>query len=43
MDCWVYQEIIWETRPDFVVELGVMIGGATHFRQHPGPTWATAR
>ncbi len=31
MDCWVYQEIIWETRPDFVVELGVMFGGATHF------------
>jgi cephalosporin hydroxylase len=31
MDCWVYQEIIWETRPDYVVELGVMFGGATHF------------
>jgi cephalosporin hydroxylase len=31
MDCWVYQEIIWETKPDFVVELGVMFGGATHF------------
>ena len=31
MDCWVYQEIIWETHPDFVIELGVMFGGATHF------------
>lgn len=31
MDCWVYQEIIWETRPDLVIELGVMFGGATHF------------
>jgi cephalosporin hydroxylase len=31
MDCWVYQEIIHETRPDYVVELGVMFGGATHF------------
>ncbi len=31
MDCWVYQEILWETRPDFVIELGVMFGGATHF------------
>lgn len=30
-DCWVYQEIIWETKPDFVIELGVMFGGATHF------------
>lgn len=31
MDCWVYQEIIWATRPDYVIELGVMFGGATHF------------
>jgi cephalosporin hydroxylase len=31
MDCWVYQEMIWETRPDYVIELGVMFGGATHF------------
>jgi cephalosporin hydroxylase len=31
MDCWVYQEIIWETKPDYVIELGVMFGGATHF------------
>lgn len=30
-DCWVYQEIIFSTRPDFVIELGVMFGGATHF------------
>ena len=30
-DCWSYQEIIWETRPDYVIELGVMFGGATHF------------
>ncbi len=30
-DCWVYQEIIYETRPDYVIELGVMFGGATHF------------
>jgi cephalosporin hydroxylase len=30
-DCWVYQEIIWETRPDFVIELGVTAGGSAHF------------
>lgn len=30
-DCWVYQEIIFETRPEVIVELGVMFGGATHF------------
>src|SRR5436305_7866433 len=30
-DCWVYQEIIYETRPDVILELGVMFGGATHF------------
>lgn len=31
MDCWAYQELIWETKPDYVIELGVMFGGATHF------------
>lgn len=31
MDCWIYQEILWRTRPDFVIELGVMFGGASHF------------
>lgn len=31
MDCWVYQEILWRTRPDYVIELGVMFGGASHF------------
>lgn len=30
-DCWIYQEIVWETRPDVIVELGVMFGGASHF------------
>ena len=30
-DCWVYQEIIFETKPDVIIELGVMFGGATHF------------
>ncbi len=30
-DCWVYQEIIWQTRPDVVIELGVMFGGSAHF------------
>jgi cephalosporin hydroxylase len=31
MDCWMYQELIYETKPDYVIELGVMFGGATHF------------
>lgn len=30
-DCWIYQEIIWETKPDVVLEFGVMFGGASHF------------
>jgi len=30
-DCWLYQEIIFDTKPDVVIELGVMFGGATHF------------
>lgn len=32
LDCWVYQEIIAETRPDVLLELGVAFGGsATYF------------
>lgn len=30
-DCWIYQEIIHEVKPDVVLELGVMFGGASHF------------
>ena len=30
-DCWVYQEIIYETKPDIILELGVMFGGGSHF------------
>jgi len=30
-DCWIYQEIIYETKPDVILELGIMFGGATHF------------
>lgn len=30
-DCWIYQEIIWETKPDVIIELGVMFGGASHY------------
>ncbi len=28
MDLWVYQEVIFETRPDLIVELGTNAGGA---------------
>jgi cephalosporin hydroxylase len=27
MDCWVYQEILYETQPEVVVELGIAYGG----------------
>lgn len=30
-DCWIYQEIIYNVRPDVILELGVMFGGASHF------------
>ncbi|HEY2846597.1 MAG TPA: CmcI family methyltransferase [Pyrinomonadaceae bacterium] len=30
-DCWIYQELIYKIKPDFIVELGIMFGGATHF------------
>jgi cephalosporin hydroxylase len=31
LDAWVYQEIIWETRPEIVIEVGVKSGGMTLF------------
>lgn len=31
LDCWVYQEIIWETRPDFIIETGTFEGGSSLF------------
>ena len=30
-DCWIYQEIIWETRPDVIIDLGGTESGAAHF------------
>jgi cephalosporin hydroxylase len=30
-DCWIYQELIYGQRPDFIIELGIMFGGASHF------------
>lgn len=29
LDMWVYQEILWRTRPDVIVECGVYEGGST--------------
>ena len=31
LDCWVYQEIIAATKPDVLLELGVMFGGSAVF------------
>lgn len=31
MDCWIYQELIARVKPDVLIELGVMFGGASHF------------
>ena len=28
-DCWIYQEIIWETKPEVIVEIGSASGGST--------------
>ncbi len=33
-DCWTYQEIIWETTPDVVIEIGNYRGGSTLFLAH---------
>lgn len=34
MDAWVYQELIFETRPDVIVEIGNRSGGSTLFLAH---------
>ena len=34
MDAWVYQEIICETRPDVIIEIGNANGGSTLFLAH---------
>jgi cephalosporin hydroxylase len=34
MDAWVYQEIIFETKPDVIVEIGNANGGSTLFLAH---------
>src|SRR5262249_10891222 len=31
MDTWIYQEILWEKRPEIIVETGVYLGGSTLF------------
>ena len=34
LDCWIYQEILHEVRPDVVVEIGSLAGGSTLFLAH---------
>jgi cephalosporin hydroxylase len=34
LDCWIYQEIIWETKPEVLVEIGSLHGGSTMFFCH---------
>ena len=34
LDAWVYQEIVWETKPETIVELGSQSGGSALFFAH---------
>jgi len=34
MDAWVYQEIIYETMPDVIIEIGTAYGGGTLYLAH---------
>ena len=34
LDCWIYQEIIFETKPDVIVEVGNLHGGGTLYLAH---------
>jgi cephalosporin hydroxylase len=29
LDFWIYQEILWESKPDFIIEVGNLYGGST--------------
>lgn len=41
LDAWIYQELIWKTKPDTIVELGTFMGGSAlmflHMLQHIDP------
>ncbi|QPC82796.1 class I SAM-dependent methyltransferase [Phototrophicus methaneseepsis] len=34
MDCWIYQEVIYEVQPEVIVEIGSFSGGSTLFFAH---------
>ena len=34
LDCWIYQEILWDVRPDIILEIGSFAGGGTLFFCH---------
>lgn len=34
LDMWMLQEIVYETKPDFVIETGTSEGGSTYFFAH---------
>jgi cephalosporin hydroxylase len=34
LDMWIYQEILFETRPDFIIEAGTYNGGSAYYLAH---------
>lgn len=34
LDCWIYQEILFEQKPDLIVETGTYLGGSALFFAH---------
>lgn len=34
MDLWIYQEILFDVKPDFIIEIGSYLGGSTLFFAH---------
>jgi len=34
LDLWVYQEIIYELKPDLIIETGTLLGGSTYYLAH---------
>ncbi len=34
MDMWIYQELIWQVRPDYIIETGTFQGGSALYYSH---------
>jgi cephalosporin hydroxylase len=43
LDCWIYQEIVWDTKPEVLVEDGSLTAAAPCSSATSSTSWAAAR